>query len=165
MSEPTHVALSAEQEAYLSRTPAGTAVSRALRDLLERDAHLLQVDANERSITFRFATYLQAYLPEWEVDCEFNRDGIEPKRLGHLALYPDDHDDEAKTVYPDVIAHHRGEADNFLVLEFKKSTSHVSRDIDRRKLQGYKRQLGYAHALFVEVGTGGQACVVGLQWF
>lgn len=137
---------------------------RALRDLLERDNHLLHIDANERSITFRFAMHLQVHLQEWEIDCEFNRDGVEPKRLGHLELYPDSEDEEAKTVFPDVIAHRRGTKENFLVLEFKKSTSHVDREIDRRKLLGYKRQLGYTYALFIEVGTGGQASIDALEW-
>ncbi len=142
----------------------GEAVLNALRHLLECDNRLLHVDANERSITFRFAMHLQIYLQDWEIDCEFNRDGVEPKRLGHLGLYPDSEDEEAKTVFPDVIAHRRGTKQNFLVLEFKKSTSHVNREIDRRKLLGYKRELGYSHALFIEVGTGGQAKISALEW-
>ncbi|MDA8520483.1 hypothetical protein [Acidovorax sp. NCPPB 4044] len=125
---------------------------------------MLGIDANERSITFRFAMYLQQYFPDWSVDCEYNRDGIEPKRLGHLELYPDSEDVEAKTVFPDVIVHRRGTRRNFLVLEFKKSTSRVDRQIDLRKLWGYKQQLGYEHALFVEVGTEGQAIITMLEW-
>lgn len=108
--------------------------------------------------------YLQQYFPDWSVDCEYNRDGIEPKRLGHLELYPDSEDVEAKTVFPDVIVHRRGTRRNFLVLEFKKSTSRVDRQIDLRKLWGYKQQLGYEHALFVEVGTEGQAIITMLEW-
>lgn len=156
--------LLAEQEAYLRLYPPGEAVLLALRDLLERDSRLLYIDANERSITFRFAMHLQSHLREWEIDCEFNRDGVEPKRLGHMELYPDSGDEEAKTVFPDVITHRRGKKENFLVVEFKKSTSHVDRSIDRRKLLGYKRQLGYEHALFVEVGSGGQASITSLEW-
>lgn len=60
--------------------------------------------------------------------------------------------------------HRRGTRQNHLVLEFKKSTSRVDRRIDLRKLQGYKQQLGYEHALFVEVGTEGQAIVTELEW-
>lgn len=137
---------------------------RALVDLLEHDHHLLWIDANERSVTFRFAMHLQTHLHDWQIDCEYNRDGVEPKKLGHLGLYPDSEDDEAKTVFPDVIAHRRGTKDNFLVLEFKKSTSRIDRQIDRQKLLGYKRHLGYTHALFVEVGAGEQANVAALEW-
>ncbi|HGM7114920.1 TPA: hypothetical protein ACKQEX_003754 [Serratia marcescens] len=59
---------------------------------------------------------------------------------------------EAKTIFPDVIVHRRVTRQNHLVLEFKKSTSLVDRQIDLRKLRGYKQQLGYEQALFVEMG-------------
>lgn len=156
--------LTSDQVEYLRSHAPGEAVADALSELLANDHHLLGVDANERSITFRFAMYLQMRLPEWVVDCEYNRDGIEPKRLGSFDLYPDNEDDEAKTVFPDVIVHLRGERQNHLVLEFKKSTSRIDRQIDLRKLRGYKQQLGYEHALFVEVGTDGQATVAVLEW-
>lgn len=158
------MALSEDQIQYLNSHPPGEAVARALSELLDNDQDLLGVDANERSITFRFALYLQQHFPDLTVDCEYNRDGIEPKRLGHLELYPDSEDDDAKTVFPDVIVHQRGTRKNHLVLEFKKSTSHVDRQIDLRKLRGYKQQLGYEHALFVEVGTEGQAIITMLEW-
>jgi len=158
------MALSEDQIKYLNHHPPGEAVARALSELLDNDHDLLGVDANERSITFRFAMYLQQHFPDWTVDCEYNRDGIEPKRLGHLELYPDSEDDEAKTVFPDVIVHRRGTRNNHLVLEFKKSTSRIDRQIDLRKLWGYKQQLGYEHALFVEVGTEGQAIITALEW-
>lgn len=161
---PMAARLSVGQRAYLGLHPPGEAVFQALSDLLENDHGLLDIDANERSITFRLAMYLQPLFPEWTVDCEFNRDGVEPKRLGHLELYPDSEDEEARTVFPDVIVHRRGTEQNYLVMEFKKSTSHVDRQIDFRKLRGYKQQLGYTYALFVEVGTGGQACVTALEW-
>lgn len=139
-------------------------MASALSELLINDHDLLGIDANERTITFRFAMYLQQRFPDWTVDCEYNRDGIEPKRLGQLKLYPDSEDEEAKTVFPDVIVHRRGTRQNYLVLEFKKSTSRVDRWTDLRKLQGYKQQLGYEHALFVEVGTEGQATITALEW-
>ncbi|WP_454677202.1 hypothetical protein [Achromobacter marplatensis] len=158
------MALSEGQIQYLNRQPTGEIVARALSELLVNDPDLLSIDANERSITFRFAMYLQQYFTGWTVDCEYNRDGVEPKRLGHLELYPDSEDDEAKTVFPDVIVHRRQTKENLLVLEFKKSTSRVDRQIDLRKLRGYKQQLGYEHALFVEVGTGGEAIITALEW-
>ncbi|CKH64176.1 hypothetical protein [Achromobacter xylosoxidans] len=158
------MALSKDQIQYLNHHQPGKAVARALSKLLDADHDLLGIDANERSITFRFAMYLQQHFPDWTVDCEYNRDGIEPKRLGHLELYPDSEDDEAKTVFPDVIVHRRGTKNNHLVLEFKKSTSRIDRQIDLRKLKGYKQQLGYEHALFVEVGTEGQAIITVLEW-
>lgn len=158
------MALTPEQIHYLIQYAPGEAVSHALSELLFIDHDLLGIDANERSITFRFAMYLQQCFPGWTVDCEYNRDSIEPKRLRHLELYPDSEDVEAKTVFPDVIVHRRGTRQNHLVLEFKKSTSRVDREIDLLKLRGYKQQLGYEHALFVEVGTEGQSIITALEW-
>lgn len=157
--------ISAEHAAYLRSVDVGESVLTALRQLLVDDRVLLLIDANERSICFRFAMYLQQQFNEWTVDCEYNRDDIEPKRLSHLGLTPDSEDDEAKTVFPDVIVHHRKSKMNLLVIEFKKSTSTVSRQIDHDKLVGYKKQLGFDHALFVEVGTRDQASLASLQWF
>lgn len=74
--------LTDEQEAVLRQHPPGEAVRRALSDLLGHDHHLLWIDANERSITFRFAMNLQIHLQEWQIDCEYNREGVEPKKLG-----------------------------------------------------------------------------------
>jgi hypothetical protein len=56
---PIVTVLSAEQVEYLGLHPAGEAVARALSELLANDHDLLDIDANERSITFRFAMYLQ----------------------------------------------------------------------------------------------------------
>lgn len=64
-----------------------------------------------------------------------------------------------KSAFPDVTAHRRGTKNSLLVLESKKSTTRVDREIDHRKLLGYIRQFEYAHALFADVGTGSQASV------
>jgi hypothetical protein len=148
----------------LGNREAGAPVRYALEQLLKRDAYLLQVDANERSITARLAMYLQEALPDWQVDCEYNRDGVDPKRLQHLDLYPDSEDTEAKTVFPDVIAHIRGTKRNYLVIELKKTTNTVPREVDLGKLRGYKRELTYVHALFIELSAGGVPDVHRVEW-
>lgn len=70
----------------------------------------------ERAIVFRFAYYLQQVLDEkklffeYNLDCEYNRNGSKPKRLNSLE----------QNVYPDLIIHQRGSNDmNLLVMEFK----------------------------------------------
>lgn len=136
----------------------------ALDCLLREDAYLLEVDANERSISHRFGMYLQTQLPNHHVDCEYKRDGVEPKRIGCLDLHPNAEDTEGKTDFPDIIAHVRSTRQNYLVIEFKKSTSSVDRSIDHRKLSGYKRDLKYDFALFVELAVDGQASVVQVEW-
>ncbi|WP_447962023.1 hypothetical protein [Nitrospira sp. Ecomares 2.1] len=97
---------------------------------------MLKVDANERSISYRFGMYLQQELIDYSVDCEYNREGIKPKRIGHLGLRPDAEDTEGKTVFPDIVAHVRGQKQNYLVIEIKKSTNKVSRTVDFQKLRG-----------------------------
>jgi hypothetical protein len=86
------------------------------------------------------------------------------KRLGHLGLNPDEADDQAQTVFPDVIVHRRGTDANLLVIEFKKSTSPIDREADIRKLREYRAQLGYQHALFVELGIGEHPSISALEW-
>ena len=152
------------REVLLSEAP-GPSVFRALCDLLEKDGHLLRIDVNERSIVHRFALHLQQHMPNLHVDCEYNRDGVEPKRIEHFHLDPDSEDTEAKTVFPDVIAHIRGTDRNYLVVELKKTTNRVSRNVDFAKLRGYKRDLGYKHALFIELAAGdANADVAYVEW-
>lgn len=143
---------------------AGVPVIAALSELLARDALLLHLDANERSIAYRLAMYLQAQLPDLHVDCEYNRDGVDPKRIQHLGLYPDDVDTEARTAFPDIIAHKRATDQNFLVIELKKSTNPTDRSSDFAKLRGYKKNLGFQYALFLELATSGEAGVSEAQW-
>jgi hypothetical protein len=150
--------------AYLRTREPGEAVLNALNELLAGDAHLLEADANERSISHRFAMYLQGGLPGWHVDCEYNRDGEVPKRVRLLGPSPSAADTDATTVFPDVIAHRRNTKDNYLVVEIKKSTSSVSEELDYMKLRGYKEDLGYRFALFVRFSTGGQIGVASAEW-
>jgi hypothetical protein len=135
-------------------------VKTAIEILVRKDAHLLKIDVNERSITHRLALYLQDAFGGWDVDCEYNRNRYDTKKLiigddVRIAVEPIQTDDEeGKTVYPDIILHHRGTDQNLLVVEVKKTTSHVPKDFDLSKLREYKRQLGYSHALFLNFITG-----------
>jgi hypothetical protein len=147
-----------------------SAVRTALNTLISVDGYLLRQDANERSITHRLAMHLQHELPEWHVDCEYNRN-IEStdnphlqKKLYSLDLSPASDDTDGKTVFPDIIAHQRGTSQNFLVIEVKKSTSTVSRKIDLKKLKCYVKELKYQHALFIELVTGGEPDVSYIEW-
>jgi hypothetical protein len=124
------------------------------------DAHLLRIDVNERSITHRLAVHLEDAFKGWDVDCEYNRNRYDTKRL----IIGDDvkirvetiqtDDEHGRTVYPDIIVHRRGTDKNFLVVEVKKTTNHIAKDLDLNKLREYKRQLGYSHALFLNFNTG-----------
>ena len=144
----------------MQREEVEARVLSALSMLVERDRHLLEVCANERSITHRLGIYLQDLFPEWDVDCEYNRDDHDPKRLHLDGLYPTrikPDDTKGKTVFPDIIVHERGTDCNLLVIEVKKTNSDVCDDVDIYKLHAFKNELEYSHALFLKIGVGDQA--------
>ena len=132
-------------------------LDQALAKLLKDDAHLLAIDANERSITHRLAIYLEELLPDWDVDCEYNRNFDDTKRLDVISENGTilANDTQGTTVFPDIIVHKRNSSRNLLVLEMKKTTSTRSDDRDMEKLRGFLRQLHYGHAVFVKLRTGG----------
>lgn len=134
----------------LHSEPAGPPVVLALDRLIDEDRILFEIDVNERSITHRLALYLQRAFPGWHVDCEYNRDEFETKELELPELKPDREDSNAQTVFPDIIVHRRNTNQNYLVIEAKKTSSHVSRNTDFYKLREYKKQLGYKYGLFIE---------------
>lgn len=101
---------------------------------------------------------------DWDVDCEYNRDGVNPKRIEQVALYPEPDDTEAKTVFPDIVSHKRGTKNNYLVIELKKSSNTADRADDYKKLIGYKRDLGYEYAVFIELGVGNKFGVRIVDW-
>jgi hypothetical protein len=114
-------------------------------------------DVNERSISHRLASYLQHEFGDWDVDCEYNRNHDDPKLLKLLRMYAvnvSTDDVQARTVFPDIIVHHRGTDDNLLVIEIKKTTNRLSDGFDKQKLREFKRQLGYSYALFLRFITG-----------
>ena len=130
-------------------------IEAAFRRFLEKDSYLLTAKANERSITHRFAMYIEEQFPGFNVDCEYNRDGMESKRLETFKRPVDSADEKGVTVYPDIIVHHRGTANNLLVVEAKLSSndspcqSHATCTCDHCKLRAYKSDLGYVHAFYV----------------
>lgn len=136
----------------------------AIARLIAVDAYLLQADVNERSITHRLAMYLQDEFPEWHVDCEYNRDGHETKRVtglpGRTAAGPEDTD--GSRVFPDIIVHRRDSEDNLLVIEAKKASSRVPLDHDRLKLRAYHEQLRYRYAALLTLD--GDTLDVGIEW-
>ena len=81
-----------------------------------------------------------------------------------MEIHPDQEDTFARTVFPNIIVHRRDTQDNYLVIEAKKSTNPDDRDIDFDKLTGYKRQLGYRHALFLELAANGEAGIIRAEW-
>ena len=103
----------------------------------------------ERAIVFRFAYYLQKFLdeqglyPEYNLDCEYNRNGDKPKIIYSLG----------KNVYPDLIIHQRGSNDNnLLVMEFKtywnveqeNNIKKISTFLENNEINSYNYKYGIA---------------------
>lgn len=128
------------------------AVSAAVVELFYRDAYLFRVDANERSITHHLAAYLAPRFPDWHVDCEYNRDGFDPKMVPLHGDTGDPDTTDGSRIYPDIIIHRRGKSENLLVIEAKKSTSRRSDEADQRKLRALRGSLGYQYSLFLRFG-------------
>lgn len=145
----------------LSQKDVEQRVRRAIDRLTLCDAELLRIDCNERSITHRLAIYLQDEFEGWNVDCEYNRDYHSPDYVKRLLIDSNAlqasltiDDTNAKTVYPDIIVHHRGTSDNLLVIEVKKSRNQETDRRDKQKLQAFKEDLHYRYALFLRFNTG-----------
>ena len=128
-------------------------VRTARSRLLKEDTYLLEAGVNERSISHRLARYLEEQFPDWDVDCEQNRDGHEPKRLRLDPESVRSDDTQGTTVYPDIIVHERGTRRNLLAIEIKKSTG-GSGQKDVRKLSGLRHELEYRCGLFLRFNTG-----------
>jgi len=150
----------------LSKEQVQQCLNGALDTLYEKDIFLIEQDVNERSITHFLAVHLQAEIDPlengWNVDCEYNRVGTQELGEEHIVKRlqlppegrtPSDSDTEAKTVFPDIIVHHRGEAGsehNLLVIEVKKGPK--VDPYDTLKLKGYVREFRYQYGAQLNLG-------------
>jgi hypothetical protein len=132
---------------------------QAIVNFYRFDHELLTLDASERSVTHKLAEHLQREFPAWNVDCEYNRLGRDPKRLSLNFGVIEPYDKEAKTVFPDIIIHCRNTDENILIVELKKSPVRHSRN-DETKLRAFTNQRGeyrYQLGLFLALGEVGCA--------
>lgn len=88
----------------------------ALRQFIVKDKEkLLRVDIYEPTISHRIAVYLENLFPDFDVDCEYNKNSNEGKEI------EDKKNRDGKKIRPDVIIHNRGSIDNIVIIEVKKS--------------------------------------------
>ncbi len=136
-------------------------LEKAKRTFLQNERTLLENNANERSITHKFAEHLQQILgTDWSVDCEYNRFGSDQKMIEEIKYIPSvgkhvaTDEIKSRTVYPDIIVHKRGEAGpNLLVIEAKKDATPEERKGDVQKLKLIKEQYHYAFSAFLDFLT------------
>ena len=142
------------------------AVRNALQKLIKHDSYLLDVDCAEQTISHRLAIYLAEEFPRYDVDCEYNRDGTNVKRLSlaQQCVQVADGGIYLTGVVPDIVVHMRGtHDDNLLVIEMKKAEENIEHD--RLKLNAFKAQLNYQYAAHIVVGSlGGQILEPNVIW-
>lgn len=137
-------------------------VGRALEQLFAKDGFLLEANVAERTIAARLAVYLEPYFPQHDVNVEYNRHGILPKRL-NLPAYGG-----GKLILPDVVVHRQAnDENNLLVVQVKKETNNESRDYDRAVIAGLKQDYGYTWGVLIDLpaGPGATKRKPQLEWF
>lgn len=88
-------------------------VDLAIDMFFARDSKLLDINASEWAVAHRIALYLEKSLKGWNIDCEYNRVGVDGNTK---------HDTQGTYRRPDIIVHHRGMVEkehNLLVIEVK----------------------------------------------
>jgi hypothetical protein len=105
----------------------------AVSDFYVRETHLLEKDLGERALTHRLAVAVEKQFPEWSVDCDYNRLGERSWRLPKASIVSTD-DELGKSIYPDIVVHHRAIPENLLAIEVRKASNHQPPEHDRHKL-------------------------------
>lgn len=116
--------------------------------LFRNDSFLLEKNVHERSVAHKLAEYLQQLWPEWNVDCEYDKKGLDPKRLDGINGCSEQR--RTDRVLPDIVIHRRSSDLNLLVIEIK--TKHADCECDYRKLELFTSENGvykYRYGLFI----------------
>ena len=130
-------------------------LSVAIEALFLNDSILLEYDVGERTVAAKLCAYLSGVFPSHNVDVEYNRHGLDPKVVN---LPRECGNGAERLILPDLIVHRRGrDGANLLAIEIKKETNKESRDCDRAKLKGLKRELGYTYGVLLELPAGPDA--------
>ena len=115
----------------------------ALHRVYAEDILLIENNVHERTIVARFMVYFQEIISktqyrDYHVDCEYNREGEDPKRYN-----------ESK-VYVDFILHKRGTTDNKLIIEFKKEgASNDKIDNDKARVADFTHDKEYEEGFVI----------------
>ena len=146
-------------------------INCCLQKLRRLDRYLLDEEVNERTITHKLAEYLQQHIPEFNVDCEYNR--FEQREIDSVVKklkLPMDNknnwdDTQLSRVIPDINIHERGPyGKNILVIEVKKSSSSSSETLDRNKLIAFTTEpLNYEFGLFLKIDLDNEDDI--MDWY
>jgi hypothetical protein len=134
-------------------------VVSALAEFYARESHLLENDLGERTLTHRLAVHLEAPFLGWNVDCDYNRLGERTLLLPKGSIVSTD-DDLGRSIFPDIVIHHRRVPENLLAIEVRKAANHQPPEHDRHKLRALTDpHLWFAYALGVYLVLGKKSVV------
>ena len=109
----------------------------AIKELYKKDFSLIQRRCCERSIVFRLGIYLNYNFEEYDVDCEYNKNGDCIKSLP-----------SRRYNFPDIIVHKREEKENNLLIIEVKTPNDIKIDHfenDYKKLRGFTSEVEYKY--------------------
>ena len=144
-------------------------VNLALDTFYEKDKYFIDNDLHERSMTHKLANYLEKLFNGYDVDCEYNKNGL------HIKEIPDKNKEIQKirnssrnkdliSVFPDIIIHKRGdESKNLVVIEVKKdnATKNNKEEIDILKLKAYTTEdLNYRYGIYINLKNSREKVVI-----
>lgn len=131
------------------------AIASAIGALKEELPPLAFGRVHERSVAHRLAVQMEPLFAGWNIDCEYDRDGLLKKLLDGIR----ECDGRSTTIiYPDIIVHHRnstGRENNLLTIELKQDDR--ENFCDRTKLELMTRPVGhyqYQLGLYVNINGG-----------
>jgi len=143
-------------------------VSECIDELVVNEKSIILNDICERTIAHKLAEYLQKRFPNYNVDCEYNRNSEEGNaRPKYVDIIKEGYDKAFKrakmnesdlkifvnqvTSFPDIIIHQRLTNErNLLIVELKKSNNNSDWEIDKKKLEAFTREKdteGYGYQL------------------
>jgi effector-binding domain-containing protein len=130
-----------------------------------QDILLIESEANELTISFRFGLYFSDVIKgtsfskddQLSIDAEYNRNGEASKKMQLMGL--------KRRIKPDFILHHRGYNDkNVLVIEFKGHWNKDDRNKDINKLIGFtnpkENDYQYGLGAFIELMPKREECQI-----
>jgi hypothetical protein len=139
------------------------AIASALERVYRQDFLLIERQAHERSVAFRFGHYFSEIVgqtsfrndSELTIDCDYNRNLVNVKNMQGF--------NEVHGILPDIILHHRGFNDkNVVVIELKGHWGGNGRDDE--KLRGFthpsENDYQYGLGVFIRLGTTLENCAV-----
>ena len=164
------------KETIIGRIPEdferGDDLVKAISEFLSKECFLLKNNLNERSITHKLAEYIQKYFSDYNVDCEYNRNMADIKKIELISqknISETDAEGNTVSVYPDIIIHKRGSNDsNLIVIEVKKANSNNNfKTFDCEKLKAFTdpTKLKYKYGIYLELNKNSTHGLKGLKFF